>query len=457
MVHLPYLEEIESLTKDSRDKVGIRPFPWPLLIGGLVGIFVFYVFFPHAVAIGVQVALFLAPIWLTALIVIGAWKAWLLMIRSEFIASQEHILLEIRPPRNLAKTPLAMETVFSAIHYTKGESNWWQKYVQGQVRPYWSIELVSFEGRVRFFIWTRKGFRKLVENAFYAQYPGIQLIEAQDYTRLISAKPEEYAVWGCDYKHSESNDAYPIKTYVEYGLDKTQKENEQIDPFAHLTEFLGSMGKGEQFWLQIIFRIHAGEKYGKLNDKGKPYTWRDLAKEEIEKIRKETTRKTQYFDAATGKMVETEGFPNPTKGQSEKIAAIERNVSKLAFDVGIRGAYIASPGHFDPINITGMISLFKPFNTEGMNGIKAAHFGIEFSDYPWEFGNERRKDVFRRHLIEAYRRRQYFHEPFQMPDPMVMSTEELATLFHIPSASVETPSIDRITSATSEAPANLPT
>ena len=59
-------------------------------------------------------------------------------------------------------------------------------------------------------------------------------------------------------------------------------------------------------------------------------------------------------------------------------------------------------------------------------------------------------------MIEAYRRRQFFHEPF-VAETMVMSTEELATLYHIPSHAVETPSLGRIQSATGEAPVNLPT
>ena len=60
---------------------------------------------------------------------------WLILRRSEYIASQSYLLLEIKPPREIAKTPLAMEAVLSGIHYTKGESNWWQKYIQRQVRP----------------------------------------------------------------------------------------------------------------------------------------------------------------------------------------------------------------------------------------------------------------------------------------------------------------------------------
>ncbi len=443
--------------EDARDKAGVRPFRWPPLIAGIALILIAFLFAPGPASFALSFALYLAPLWLPFLIIGGAFKLWLVYIRSEFIAGREHVLLEIKLPRNLVKTPLAMEAVFSNIHYKKGESNWFQKYWQGQVRPYWSLEMASFGGRVHMYIWTRSDFRLLVENAFYAQYPGAQLVEAVDYTREISAAPEEWAVWGCDYKHTKDVDALPIRTYVEFGLDKVQKEPEQVDPFAHLIEFMGSIGKGEYLWLQFIFRKHEGEKYKKLNKDGKVYTWKDQAAEEIETIRKKAGTKSKFLDPTTGKMISTEGFPNPTKGQIETIAAIERNVGKLGFDVGGRCIYIAEPSRFNPSIITGMIGLFEPFTSEIWNGIKATHFGMEFSDYPWEVGNERRKDVFRRHIVEAYRRRQYFHDPFVMTNPMVMSTEELATIFHIPSQSVEAPGLERIASATSDAPANLPT
>lgn len=443
---LPFYDKLEELVNDARDTVGIRPFRWPPFILGVILLFTAYIYFPDRVALALQLALFLAPLWLPILLIGGAFELWLVLIRSEFIASKSYVLLEIKLPRNLVKTPLAMETVFANLHYRKGESNWFQIYWQGQVRPYWSLEMTSFGGQIHFFIWTRTDFRKLVENAFYAQYPGVQLVETVDYTRTISAEPGEWDVWGCDFKHTNVIDAYPIKTYVEFGLDKTQKEPEQIDPLAHIIEFLGSVGSNQYFWLQLIFRTHQGEKYEHHHGAG--YTWRDQAKEEIAKIRSDIVTVTD-----TGE----QKFPNPTKGQQEKIAAIERNTSKLAFDVGGRAVYIAAPGHFDAAMISGMINLFKPFNAEGWNGIKATHFGIEFSDYPWEIGNEKRKDVFRHHVVEAFRRRQFYHEPFDFKeDSMVMSTEELATIFHIPSSSVQTPGLRRIQSATGEAPGNLP-
>ena len=456
MFKLPLFETLEGFMKDARDRSGLRPPGWPIFLLGVLIFFNGYLFFKAQVEQALSFMLFLAPVWLAALVLSTAWGLWMIMIRSYYIAAQNYILLEIRPPRSLMKTPLAMEAVLAGLHHYPGESDWHRLYVRGRVRPWWSLEIVSLEGQVHFYIWTRANFRKVVEAAFYSQYPGVQIVEAQDYTRTIAADPGNgWMAWGCDYKHTRIEDAYPIKTYIDYGLDKPQKEPEQTDPMANLVEFAASVGKGEYLWIQYIFRVHLwGEKYGsKKNKEGKPYTWRDQAKEIIMKIRSET--REDYTDPTKGE--KRHGFPNPTKHQTETMAAIERNVSKLAFDVGARALYINRPEKFDPITITAMIGLFKAFSSEGWNGIKATRWLLEYADFPWEFGNVRRKERRAKHLVEAYRRRQYFHEPFAFSDYMVMSTEELATLFHVPSGAVGSPALPRIQSATGEAPVNLPT
>lgn len=448
---LPFLHAIEEWMKNLKSKFGIRTQPKPIFILGLVLLILSFMAMSSTVSTALELALFLAPLWLPIMLIAGAWISWITLRRSEFIASQKTILLEIKPPRNIVKTPLAMETVLSSMHLGPGESTWYRKYIAGSVRPWWSLEIASFEGQVRFFIWTRSAFRRTVETALYAQYPGVQIVETPDYTRMITASPEQWGIWGCDFVHTDA-DPIPIKTYIEYGLDKVQKEEEQVDPLANLIEFLGSMKKGEYMWLQLVIRTHKDEKYKKLTKEGKPYTWKDEAKELIDKIRKET--RDPYVDPATGE--ERPGFPNPTKGQSEKIAAIERNVAKLAFDIGARGIYLSHPDKFDPIVISGLIGLFKQFSSEGWNGFKPSGWMSLFDDYPWEFRIEALKNKYRKWMIEAYRRRQFFHEPF-ISDTMVMSTEEIATIYHIPSRAVETPSLGRIQSATGEAPPNLPT
>ncbi len=449
---LPFLHVVESRVSKLKSQFGVRFMPRPIFILGLALLILSFVVMSDVVSLALSLALFLAPLWLPLMLIMGAWTLWVILRRSEFIAAQKNVLLEIKPPRNITKTPLAMEAMLSGIHLSPGEATWYKKYIKGAVRPWWSLEIASLEGQVHFFIWTRVGFRRIIESQMYAQYPGVQIVEAPDYTRLLSAAPEEWEIWGCDFVHT-APDPLPIKTYVEYGLDKVQKEPEQVDPLANLIEFMGSMGKGENLWLQLIIRVHKGEKYDKLNASGKPYTWKDEAEKMIKEIR-EKTRDT-YVDPTTGE--ERPGFPNPTKGQMEKIAAIERNISKLSFDVGARGIYLTNPDKFDPIIISGLIGIFKQFSSEGWNGLRPSGWLATFDDYPWEFGVAKLKDKYRRWIVEAYRRRQFFYDPFTSSDTMVMSTEELATIYHIPSRAVETPSLGRIQSATGEAPANLPT
>ncbi len=438
-----------------KDKIGLRLEKRPVFALGVVLFVMALIFMPSVVSFAVSMAFFLAPLWLPVLVIGSAWRIWYILKRSEFIAKQKYVLLEIKPPRNLVKTPLAMEAFLSTIHLTGGESTWYARF-WGGIRPSWSLEIVSLEGRVHFFIWGRANFRRNVESQIYAQYPGAQVVEAMDYTRTISAIPGEWAVWGCDYKHT-APDPLPIKTYLDYGLDKVQKEPEQVDPLANLIEFMGSIGKGEYVWLQFVIRAHKGEKYNKLNKKGKAYTWIDYGESMVSDIRK-ATRET-YKDPITGK--ELPGFPNPSKGQSEKMAAIERNIAKLAFDVGTRAMYIAKPDKINGGTIGHLVALFKPFNTEGWNGINSTGWMKSFDDYPWEIGVEKRKNRYRRDLLEVFRRRQFFYDPFfdgslSQANVMIMSTEELATIFHIPSGAVQAPGLEKIGSATSDAPANLP-
>ena len=465
MASLPFLKGLSELKKDITNRFGIRFDPFTLFIPGLLLLFFSYVLMPGPVTLAFSLALFLSPVWLPLLLRSGAMKLWYVLKRSEFIAEQKYILLEIKPPRNLVKTPLAMEAFLSGIHLTGGESTWWARF-NGGIRPFWSLEMASFEGKVHFFIWTRANLRRIVEGQMYAQYPGVQIVETLDYTRLISAKPEEWVVWGCDFAATGKN-PLPIKTYVEYQLDSVQKEPEQVDPLSNLIEFMSSIGKGENIWLQFVIRPHQGERYGagpgtkegtRRNAEGKVYTWRDEGKEIIEEIRKKA--RNPYVDPATGE--ERPGFPNPTKGESELMGAIDRNITKLAFDVGIRGIYVVRPDKFNIGIISHLIGLFKPFTNTGWNGINSTKWMKRFDDYPWEIGVVERKNQYRRKLVEAYRRRQFFYDPFFHDglfgdETMILSTEELATVFHIPSQSVQAPGLERISSATSEAPTNLPT
>lgn len=402
---------------------------------------------------------FFAPIWVPLLLIHFTWLQWVRSRRAEFIASQETVLLELRMPRDTKKTPLAMEAVLSNLHITSGESTSYAKYWQGKVRTWFSLEIVSIGGRIRFYLWTRAGLRRGVEAAFYAQYPDMEIVEAEDYSLLYDPSAPQNDMFGEEWVHTKA-DPYPIKTYVDYKLDQPgAKPEEIIDPMAQMLELLGSIGPKEQIWFQMVFRTTKDEKYeGKKNKKGEPYKWSDHARDLIEEIRASTSTPGTYRDPVTGTVHETQGFPNPTKGQSDAMAAIERNISKPGFDVGMRGIYTAPKEAYQGSMVPFMLgTMLKPFSSEAYNGFRPAlRFDTQFYDYPWEDPGGHHKQHAHEEIVEYYRRRAFYHDPY-IGNWMIMSTEELATIFHVPSAAVETPSLPRIQSATTGAPSNLPT
>lgn len=385
-----------------------------------------------------------APIWLPILLIIIGWKLWVRYIRSLFWSKQKRVLLEIKVPKEITKSPVAMELFLTALHQTGREGTWYAKFWEGKTRPWFSLEMVSIEGVVRFFIWTEASFKNIVEAQLYAQYPTVEIYEVPDYTEGIFFDKDKMGLIGTNFEFTKSS-AYPIKTYVDYGLDKADtKEEFKIDPITPIIEFLGSIGKGEQVWFQIIIRAHKKEQIKKGTWFEKTDTWQDEAKEEIEKIRKEATPKQEDPKAIA--------FPNPTKGQIEKIAAIERNVSKLGFDCGMRLIYIAEKDKFRPLS-AAMTGITRQFHSNNLNSFKPS--GITFFDYPWQDYKEIRISKKKRRMLNAYKLRSYFHPPYQKKW-FVINTEGLASIFHLPGSVAQTPSFARIVSKKAEPPSNLP-
>lgn len=390
-----------------------------------------------------------APIWLPIFLAVSFWEAWSRYVRKKYILGQEMFISEIIMPAEVTKTPLAMEAVFNGIHFKPGETTWINRHIQGQCRPWWSFEIVSIEGDIHFYVWGRKFFKNILESRIYAQYPEVEIVEAEDYSRMFDFEKEKTSLWACDFALTKE-DAYPIKTYIDYKLDETSaKEEQKTDPIGSVLEYMASIGKGEQIWYQIIIQHTKDDRptkntlFGRMF--GKKVGWKEEANKLVQKLRKETLT-DPYGDYPA--------VPNPTKGQSETMAAIERSTSKLGFDCGIRGAYLSNVDTFDASNIAGLTSAFKQYNSNTLNGFKPVRWHTIF-DWPWQDFKDIRKDRRRKNFLDAYRQRSWFHPPYKTP-VFTLSTEELATIFHIPGSTVQTPSIARITSRRGSAPSNLP-
>lgn len=402
--------------------------------------------------------------WLLYLFAQMSFAQWLKYKRAEFIKNIAWITLEIKLPREITKSPVAMESVLEAFQQGGGLSNWWDKYRKGNMLNWFSLEIASFGGDIHFYIRTNKKFKNIIESYIYAQYPGIEILEVEDYTNRIRYDAKDINIMGSNFVLTKE-DYYPIKTYVDYGLDKDPKEEYKTDPITPMLEFMGSLKGQEEVWYQILLRA----------DKQKD--WKKEAKDAVAKIMMRKDAK----DADEAKAF-TEA--KLTQGEKDVIKAIERSATKSGFEVFIRGMYLAPTDSFDGSKISSFMGMLKPFGSPSLNSFQPQD-DTSFV-FPWQDNKagskliHKKEYMFKKFVLRTFgeyydqfdgfsfmyelnHRFDYFlrHGPnfskwVHGKSSFVLNTEELATLYHFPGKVAGTPTFKRIASTKSEAPTNLP-
>ena len=319
-----------------------------------------------------------------------------------------------------------------------------------------SLELVSTGGEVRFYINVpAKKTKNAVEAQLYAYYPGIEVTEEPlDYTDEIVWNPEKYEYMsfhmGKKVKHGSGDDVLPIKTYIDFGLDKIPKEEEKFEPMASMVEQLSKAKPHERIWVQFLLVPHTKKNF-KNGNLGETPTWEAAAKKKIDEMLKRDQRPSSDPDEPF------ERAPMLTMSERDTIAGIERNVGKYAYEVGIRWMYITEKGKFNGDFISPMIRSFSAYDVIGRSGVGVT-WRTDF-DFNWfsDRSGKRKLNMKKAELFD-HKTRSYNYDLKGKNDyPRVFSVEELATMFHIPGSSVITPSLPRIMSTRKEAPSNLPT
>lgn len=490
----------------------------------------------------IDVALSLIYFFLFLILCAWVWRFWKLYVNQKHLNSIDWIMLEIKLPRELVKSPYATEVAINSLLQGSGIGNWYFREIKGNLPVFASLEIASIEGIVHFYVRVQKRFRSIVESNFYAQYPGIEIMEAEDYTSMIKyehlkrdkvgafgssfALGRDWELWdfekGERMKHKMKADFLPLKTYVDYEMERNPPEEYKIDPLAQLIEFMGSMGKGEYLWYQVLLQdegVYNGKKFSKLyvneNDH-KHYSLKEMADTFKKELRIEgfspagkTITKEMTVDndgnPVMKDVLSTKPTPTTkkemelTQEDKEFLEAINKKLSKqLAVSV-IRLMYLAdsTKTKFNPGHIPTLLSFGKPFswpsNSARNNlGVKTTSDPYE---YPWQNFQGRRTPWRTEEFFEAYVEREGFFPhiqgrdwldrmednffwngtmkarklwrmifegiffPFSHPHPEDITTlnlEEVATIWHLPSAAIVTPTLPRIDSAKAVAPVNLP-
>lgn len=395
------------------------------------------------------------PLWVPLALVTLLLNTWFSYKRREWIKEQGRVLLEIKLPKDIARSPAAMEEVLAGM-WEDVVGSAADVFLSGRVRDWFSLEIVSVGGEVKFFIWAFPKWKKIIETRVYAQYPGAEVFEAEDYAEKVIFDPNKMKIFGLTTKLVKA-DAYPIKTYIDYELDKSvgKEQEEIVDPLSQVLEYLGSLNPGEQAWIQILIQAHRKQKF--LDDAtifSKP-DWKGGIKQEIQKIiEKESLSKPSKPDEAGNSFTPITFL---TRTQDKTIESIERNAGKLAFESMVRLLYTAPLDVYDKMKHYGLVGSMRQFGSQNLNGIRPDVF-IPGINYPWQDFRDIRKMRTQRLLLDSYKRRSFFNVPYKhlYGRPYILTTEELSTIFHFPGATTTTPTLTRVPSKKSAAPANLP-
>ena len=376
-----------------------------------------------------------AYLWLPAITAYFAWKFWLYYIRLRYVSKIDWVLLEIKLPREMPKSPQVMEIILSAMHITR-DGVMKDRYWDGLLRPWYSLEIVSKGGVISFYFYIPKYYRRLVESQIYAHYPEVEIQEAADYTKEfisedIKASQKNWTIHAAEYTLTKE-DAYPIKTYIDYKLDKLETEEEmKNDPLASLVELMGTMKEGENLWYQALIMATKTE-------------WKSAGAKIVDKIMKRDKKKKEGEIIDFGSMI-------LSPGERMIVEAIERNVSKLGFDACLRFVYIAKPDKYNHVVSNAIQGSMKQFNSLNMNGFSRTN-STSYVDY---FFKKTREGWRKKRMFDAYVNRSAFYKPYKRKT-IVLNTEELATIYHFPGSVVKTPSLSRIESKKVEPPGDLP-
>lgn len=441
-------------------------------------------------ALGEQVAVLWAVIantwWLwvpPALFVVGH-EFWLLYLRIRYFANLQWVLLEVRLPREIAKTPEAMEQIFAGLQTMYWDLDPLEIYWEGLQHDYMVFEMASLGGETRFYVRAPVFFRNVIEAQIYAQYPESEIAEVADYmSQLPPVVPtEEWNMFGVEFS-LEREDAYPLRTYRDFlSLAPGQKEFEKVDPFSSIVELFGKLRPGEHMGYHILFRPAQTGGTDKWRKEGEKLVAKLIGKKEAAKKGKIQTALEplapltsgwgeplgQLFGIPPGeaKKPETREEPSGTSmmlhlspGTRDVVAAIERNILKPGFETIVRFCYVAKRDVFSMSHVSSFIGGLKTYNTQTLNAFKLNGKTIASkAAWWWPQPFKGRRKAHKMNLFyNYYRIRKPFVDTWTIRSKeIVLNTEELATIYHYPGATAKAPLLPRIEAKRAEPPATLP-
>ncbi len=337
------------------------------------------------------------------------------------VLNVDSVLLMLEIPRENDKKELAAEQLFASLHGILRDKQ--ELKNSGGIQEHLSFEIVSTAGQIRFYVWAPKILQSFVEGQIYSQYPTVQIYKMnEDYVDDRNKYPVTYST----ELELTDNEALPIKTF----------DNFEVDPLAGITGTLAKLSpdRSEELWIQILARPIPDDWHKSTTDK-----WIQKVKSGRKAILGGTGIDWTWLVEAIGALFRPPAGGTNSESQVElserdktRISKAEEKATKLGYAVKIRLTYLGQDQTDARLNMQALVGTFKQYNSTNLNGFKQVGGSFNPSD------------------LDAYKMRAFNDNGF------ILNISELASVYHLPHTSVETPNIVWANSKTAEPPAQLP-
>lgn len=347
----------------------------------------------------------------------------------------DNVVLLIRVPKESDKTekmvaqkaPMLAEQMFASLHGLLR--------LTPEIQEHLSFEIAADHTGIRFYVAVPRQLRSFVESQIYAQYPNAEIKEADDYASLSPGELAGLTVAISNVGLSKP-DFFPLRTFRDF----------EVDPLASVTSAMSELKEGDQVWLQILARPvpdgwqEEGHTYVTKVREGSPppETLWDIfvsgVTDELFSLPLKVLKSVFVPSDSAESLSDSKGDVRLSAGQALSLEAIENKLSRVGFEVGVRAVALSPSPDSAASRLRGVVASFKQFSTADLNSLIQQDAVADKVSF-----------------IDNYRRR-----TLDSNTTFVFSTEELGSIYHLPSAFVETPSIVWSPAKRSEPPLDLP-
>lgn len=404
------------------------------------------------------------------------WRTYILEIQHQYVKSNNYFFYSIRVPKDNLVSTLAVETIFAQLHTLHVAKTFAEKFVEGHIQLWYSLEIISMGGKVSFIVRVPEKVKHAFESAIYSHYPQAEITEVKDYLENFNYDPNDpncpVDIFGTEWKLA-NDEVIPIKTYKDF--EHPAAEEKIIDPLQNFFEGMAKMDPHEFFGVQIIIQPIADEEWkprGEAKVKeligaedDHKASIKDFFLKPVEKFSKFSYKETLF-----GKPIhapdpqlqkQRTNWLNMTEGEKERVTLIEKKIGKAGYKTKIRFIYIAPKDKFDRGKVYGITGGYRPFASIMSNKIKP-DVSNTWTSVDYIFSKILEKPYL--DWLLAYKKKWIFkgykEREIHIGLPMfILNTEEIATLYHFPITTKTTTvstSIERTESRKSQPPMDLP-